>query len=254
MELYSEMIKDYVSGQSSIEVAKKYNMALTTVTRILKKAGVTRSRSESQKMALDKGKSINPTKGVGHSRATKEALSETGAHRWAQLTGPERQVFSDQAKERWDKLDPEKKKEMQSKAGVALQKTSKEGSLAEKIVAQALMDAGYVVRRQVKNFMNGGYEIDILLPDLAIVVELDGPQHFLPIWGQEQLNKTIQQDMTKNGVLNGYGLTVIRVKYIVKNLTEKIKRDLCKQVKELVASVAANKTDKKLIEVEFKND
>lgn len=253
MELHQALIQDYVDGQSSLEVAKKYNMALTTVTRILKKSGVTRSRSESQKLALEKGKSINPTKGVGHSKATKEALSENGAHRWARLTGPERQVFKDRAKERWDLIDPEKKKEMQSLAGSALQKTTKEGSLAEKLVAQALIDAGYVVRRQVKNYMNGAYEIDILLPDDGIVVELDGPQHFLPIWGEERLQKTIQNDMTKNGVLMGYGLTVIRVKYIVKNLTEKIKRDLCSQVKKLVASVVANKTDKKLIEVEFKN-
>jgi len=247
------MISDYVGGKSSIEVAEKYSIPLTTVSRILRKNGVTRTRSESQKLALEKGKSHNPTKGVGHSKTTKEALSENGAHRWAQLSGPERQVFSDQAKERWDQIDPDKKKDMQSKAGTALQKTSIEGSLAEKIVAQALMDAGYVVRRQVKNFMNGGYEIDILLPDLGVVVELDGPQHFLPMWGQDRLQKTIQQDMTKNGVLMSYGLTVIRVKYIVKNLTEKIKRDLCKQVKGLVADVANHKTDKKLIEVEFKN-
>lgn len=250
-ELHQKLIEDYVGGQSSTEVSQKYGVSLATATRILKKSGVTRSRSEAQKLALEQGKSINPTKGVGHSQETKDLLSEGGAHRWGRLSEPERQVFKDRAVQKWKDMQPEKKKEMQSKAGAALQLTTIEGSAAEKVVKKALIDAGYIVRSHVKNYLNGGYEIDLLLPELAIVIELDGPQHFLPIWGEDRLSKTKYYDNMKNGVLMGMGLTIVRVKYIVKNLTEKIKRDLSNQIKVVVANVANKKITEKLVEIEF---
>lgn len=254
MELYEKLIADYVAGDSSLDISKKYGMSLTKVGRILRGAGVVRTRSEAQKLALEKGKSINPTKGVGHSERTKIALSEDGAHRWARLSTPERQVFKDQAKDRWKKIDPDKKKEMLAKAGSSMRKAAKEGSEAEKVVYAALINAGYVVQRHVKNYMNGNYELDLFLSEYGITIELDGPHHFLPIYGQERLNKTIQMDIIKSGVLMSMGLTIIRVKYIVKNLTEKIKRDLSSQIIQKVADVVSGKTKDKLIEIEFKND
>jgi very-short-patch-repair endonuclease len=250
---YKQLIADYVAGESTAEVAARYGLSPTKVGRILREAGVVRSRSEAQKLALEKGKAINPTKGKGHSEATKEALSEAGAKRWGSLSEPERRVFKETAKQRWDKLSPEKKADMQSKAGIALRKTGEEGSEAEKLVFDSLVSAGYGVERHVKSYLNGKYELDMLIREHAIAIEMDGPSHFLPIWGEERLNKTIQHDIIKTGVLMSMGLTIVRVKYIVKNLTEKIKRDLCKQVKETVADVVSGKITDKLVEIEFKN-
>ena len=91
---------------------------------------------------------------------------------------------------------------MQTKAGQALRLAGKNGSKAENYLVEALKDAGYLVEHHNKQLMAGEFEIDILLPELAVVIELDGPQHFLPVFGEDRLAKTQLSDQTKNDVDN----------------------------------------------------
>ena len=42
-----------------------------------------------------------------------------------------------------------------------------------------------------------GYEIDILLPEIKFGIELNGPTHYLPIFGEELLVKAKLHDLTK---------------------------------------------------------
>ena len=55
-------------------------------------------------------------------------------------------------------------------------------------------------------------EIDLYIPSLKTIIEVDGPSHFLPIWGDEKLQKQINADLRKNGSLLSKGFVVIRVK------------------------------------------
>jgi len=253
-DLNSKMREDYESGSSMGEVAKKYKRSQSTVHRIFKKLGVKiRSASEAQKLALQTGRSKNPTAGVGHSVEARVSMSDKAANRWARMTPAERDKFKKSAKERWAKLSDADKKEMLRLAGVALRRVATEGSEIERYLESALIDAGFVVIKHVKNFMGGEYEIDLLLKEDGIAIELDGPHHFLPIFGDERLEKTMKFDAAKNGSLIGMGLTIIRVRCMYKNLTEKMKRDTLSLILETVKKIRAGEVTSKLVEVELDN-
>jgi len=47
---------------------------------------------------------------------------------------------------------------------------------------------------------------------MNIAIEVDGPSHFLPVWGDEVLAKNIKYDQKKTGLILGKGLKLIRIK------------------------------------------
>ena len=55
-------------------------------------------------------------------------------------------------------------------------------------------------------------EIDLYIPDLKTILEVDGPSHFLPIWGEDKLQKQINADLRKSGVILTKGYAIIRVR------------------------------------------
>ena len=253
-EIHNQMRNDYDSGLSVAEVAKKYKRSQSTVNRLFKKLGVKiRSASEAQKLALSSGRSKNPTAGIGHSTTAKVNMSEKAANRWARITDAEREKFKETARKRWAKLSESEKREMLRLAGVALKRVATEGSEIEQYLEQGLLGLNFMVQKHVKNFMGGQYEIDILLKDEGVAVELDGPHHFLPIFGEERLEKTMKFDAAKNGTLISMGLAIIRVKCLYKNLTEKMKRDTLSLIVDTINKIKSGEITSKLVEVELTN-
>lgn len=253
-EIHNQMRNDYDGGLSVGEVAKKYKRSQSTVNRLFKKLGVKiRSASEAQKLALSSGRSKNPTAGVGHSTTAKINMSEKAANRWARITDAEREKFKETARQRWAKLSESDKREMLRLAGVALKRVATEGSEIEQYLEQGLLGLNFMVQKHVKNFMGGQYEIDILLKDEGVAVELDGPHHFLPIFGEERLEKTMKFDAAKNGTLISMGLSIIRVKCLYKNLTEKMKRDTLSLIVDTINKIKSGEITSKLVEVELTN-
>lgn len=251
-QLIQEMKKDYEDGLSVAQIAEKYTRSESWVHRLFKKVGVKiRTRSEAQKLALELGRAKNPTKGVGHSEEAKINMSEKAANRWARMSEAERKKIQTLAKERWEKMSDADKIEMHRRAGVALRKVATEGSEIEQYLEAGLVKAGYNALKHVKDFMNGGYEIDILLKDEGIAIELDGPHHHLPIFGDKRFEQTMKFDAAKNGALIGMGLSVIRVKCLYKKLTEKIKRDTLDLIIKNVEKIRAGEVTSKLVEIEL---
>ena len=126
---------------------------------------------------------------------------------------------------------------MQTKAGQALRLAGKNGSKAENYLVEALKDAGYLVEHHNKQLMAGEFEIDILLPELAVVIELDGPQHFLPVFGEDRLAKTQLSDQTKNGVLIASGYKIIRVKYMATKFNKTVGRNMFEAVQKTLPTL-----------------
>jgi very-short-patch-repair endonuclease len=247
-----KIVEAYRAGQSSVSLAKDYNTYQNKIIRILKKYGEPiRTPSEAQELALKAGRSEHPTKGKRAGESTKLKQSETQAKRWRSMNPEKKENLRAGARERWEDRSEESKKAMLTKAGQALQKASKEGSKAEKYINTMLQKHGYSVIMHKTGLIAGDYELDLYLPDLGIVIELDGPQHFLPIFGEELLQKNIKYDATKNGALISKGFSVIRVKYIVKHLSEKIKRDLWAQIYDIVQKMEQGVINNQLIEVEL---
>ena len=249
------VIKKYNNGCSCAEIAEEFNTYSKKIERILKKNGVQiRSKAEAMKLAIKKGRAEHPTEGKTRTEDTKLAISKGVEKAWKDMPEEAKKDFSKKAKERWDKIDPVKKQEMQSKAGAALREACLEGSKAEKFLKKKLQEMGYEVVMHKKGLVEGNFEIDLLLPELNTIIEIDGPQHFLPIFGQDKLNETIRLDSIKNGLLIGKGFCVVRVKYLCKAMNLSVERKLweavLKQIEQIKIKFPAK--TKRFIELEIK--
>ena len=250
-----EVTKKYKEGLSCAEIAEQFSTYPKKIERLLKKQGVAlRSRSDATKGAMNKGRLGHPTKGKERTEAEKEAISKGAEKSWDKMDDLDRKAFSDAAKERWDKIDPLKKREMQEKAGRALRISSIEGSKAEKFLKKKLNDLGYQVVMHKKGLVQGNFEIDLLLPELNTIIEIDGPQHFLPIFGEEKLQNVVKMDNIKNGLLIGKGFCIVRLKYLCKSMNKSVERKIWSVVSEQIQNIEKKfpPKDQRLIELEIK--
>lgn len=248
------VIKQYRAGFSTSAIAKELGTYSKKIERILKKhQEPIRSKSEAAKLAIQTGRATHPTKGKKRTDEEKLAISKGVNKAWENMSDADRAEFRKNAKERWDNLDPLKRREMQEKAGRELQKTTKLGSRQERLVADKLRELGYSVVTHKKGLIGGNLEIDLLLPDLNTIIEIDGPQHFLPVFGEEKLAKTIKADAKKNGLLIAKGFCVIRVKYLRKSMSQAVARDLWDAVYAEVQSIEKKfpPKSKRFIELEI---
>lgn len=213
-------------NKSTYEIAKALNTYPNKILRILKKHGVSlKSKSEAQKNAIEKGNHPHPTKGKARTDKEKLSISRSLTGHWNNMTEEERQERASQAKERWLNMDEQQKEKMRVLASEAIRKAGKEGSKLEKFVLKRLTNEGYTVDFHNKNLIpNEKLEIDLYIPKLKTIIEIDGPSHFFPIWGEEKLQKQIKADLKKSGRILSRGYAIIRVKVTGKiNLTNKEK-------------------------------
>jgi len=235
-----DVIEMYRDDNSTYKIAKKYNTYAGKIRKILiDNDEELRDRSKARKVALKTGAAKHPTKGKKHSEETKKKIS-IGRHKaWQEMSDEEYDAFCKGAAERWEQIPFAEKIEMQRLAGSALRKSSIEGSKAEKFLYEKLLESGYNVEQHKKDLTPGDYELDFYLPDITTVIEIDGPQHFLPVFGEESLKKTIKYDSIKNGVILNRGFAIIRVKYLAKKLYKRIEDQLFEKV---VAEIEKIKT------------
>ena len=107
-----------------------------------------------------------------------------------------------------------------------------------------------------KNLIEGKFEIDLFLPELNTIIEIDGPQHFMPIFGEERLQSVIKLDAVKNGLLISKGYCVIRIKYMCKHMSQSVERRLWNLVSKEVEKIRKKfpPKRKRFIELEISND
>lgn len=233
------IIREYDNNKSVREIAKMFNTYPNKIFRILKKAGKElRTKEEAGKLAFELGKSKPPMLGKKRTVEEKLNISKKRKARWDRMTEDELESFKEGARERWKNIPEEDKQERQRLAGEALKAASVEGSKAEKFLYKNLTQLGFNVIMHKTGLIPGEkYEIDLYLPDLKTVIEIDGPQHFLPIFGEDRLQKTIKYDSIKNGVLLSAGFCVIRIKYTSKHNSMAINRTIlnasCKILEEI---------------------
>jgi very-short-patch-repair endonuclease len=172
-----------------------------------------RDKSEAQKNALMSGKTKHPTKGQKRSTDTKEKIGNAVLKSWEKLTDSQLQKRKLKAKENWENLSDDEKVQIQQKANRAVRATSKEGSKLEKFLVERLINDGYKIQfHQEQTLANTKLQIDILVPSINVAIEVDGPSHFAPVWGDDSLQKNIKYDQKKSGLILGKGLVLIRIK------------------------------------------
>lgn len=204
----------YDHNKSPSQIAAEYNTYSNKIRRLAKSYNIKlRSRAEASKNALKNGAKTHPTKGKNHSPLAKHRIGKSIINYWETINEEELGRRKELSKVAWEKLDELKKEEMRSKAHSALRVASVEGSKLEQAIANRLREAGFSVTQHTTDMRFGEkLELDILIEDARTVIEIDGPSHFLPIWGEESLDRTMRSDMKKNGLILDGGFVMIRVK------------------------------------------
>ena len=164
-----------------------------------------------------------------------------------------KQRRAEEARKRWESRSEEDKQKMISSGINAIRRTAKEGSKLEKEILKGLSSAGYSVDFHNENLIPmEKLEIDMYIPDLKTIIEVDGPSHFLPIWGDDHLRKQEKFDLKKNGTLLSRGFVVIRVKALNAaslSRTKKLLDNIIEHLESIKESFPSK--SKRFIEVEL---
>jgi very-short-patch-repair endonuclease len=222
-----DIVNMYVlEDASTYVIAQKYNTYPNKIRRILIKNGVDlNNKSEAQKRAIKTGRTKHPTLGIKRDKEVKERISDAVHLNWKKMSKKERQERVDKAKIQWYNMTEQERESLKNAAAIAVRQASKDGSKMERFLQDSLPALGYdVIFHKTGLIPSENLEIDLFIPALNVAIEIDGPAHFFPIWGETSLQKHIKSDAHKSGLLLAYGFVVIRIKHLVRNLSEKHKR------------------------------
>jgi len=235
--LEEQVINMYDQDISTYQIAKDLDTYPNKIRRILIKHGKgLKSKSEAQKAALKAGRSKHPTEGRTRTYKEKLSISRAMSTYWDDMSEEDRQARIEDSKDRWSKMAPEKRKEMQALAIEGIRRASTEGSKIENFVVKTVSNGGYRVQFHKKDLIpNQNLEIDLYIPSLKTIIEVDGPSHFLPVWGEDRLQKQMKADLDKNGLILSKGFVMLRIKALKTRLSltdeEELKNTVLEQLK-----------------------
>lgn len=247
------MYEDEFHGISYI--AKKFDTHATTIQRGFKKLGIPiRSKSESQKLALEKGYNKHPTSGKVHNTETRERIGRASKRTWDNMEDSDKEKRAKDSKTRWDNRTEEMKEEMSKKSAAALRIASKEGSKLEKFLMYKIREVGWNVEWHLKPLENENLEVDLYLPDHYTAVEVDGIFHFGAVFSDEQYQKQVTSDAEKNGLLLKNGLCVIRLRNTKKNVSQVYFEQVWEELKKVLVGIQKKRPpqSERLIHLEVK--
>jgi very-short-patch-repair endonuclease len=201
-------------NKSFADIALEYDTYPNRVRRDAKKYKISiRTKSEAQKNALSTGKHKHPTKGKIRDQQTKEKIGMSVLKAWESLSDQEIKARQEKSRIAWESMDQDVRDDILRKANIAVRDASKTGSKLEKFLFKALLSDGYKVdfhKEQV--LVNTKLQVDIFLPTMNTAIEVDGPSHFEPVWGNESLSRNKKYDNKKTGLVLGKGWVLIRIK------------------------------------------
>ena len=250
-----EIIKLYEEGMSTYHIAERYGTYANKIRRALVKHGVQRrTKSQAQKEALVNGRSRHPTKGSKRSLEERLRISSAVKKYWEDIDPKEYERRCNVAKENWHSMSEEERQDLTRLAVEAVRKAATEGSMMEKALLKELTDSGYRVEFHKKNLIpNENVEIDLYIPSHKTIIEIDGPSHFLPIWGEDKLAKQIKADNQKNGLILSKGFIILRIKNLLNHVSLAAKTKMVDEVQKHLISIEDNfpKESERYIEVEL---
>jgi very-short-patch-repair endonuclease len=236
---YTELYNDQKLSWATI--AKKFNTYSNKVRRDAEKLGMeSRDKSMAQKVAISEGRHEHPTKGKQQSESTKIKISESQGKVWDEMDELERAYRSQIGTDAWNKKTPYERAEFFKKSSEAIQEASRNGSKVEKYLFEYLIGEGYRVDKHKEHILqNEKFHIDLYIRDCRMAIEVDGPMHFEPVFGEDKLQKRQAADLAKNGLILSAGMVLIRVK-LIKRESQRYLRQISDEVMEIVKSVEKN--------------
>ena len=250
-----EIVSEYTdNNKSTYDLANMYNTYPNKIRRILVKHGVQlKTKSEAQKNALSNGKSQIQTQGKSRTKEERLKISSSLKKRWENIDKESYDEHVQRAKKRWYAMPDHERKNMSQLAMKAIRTAGKEGSKLEKFLKEEITKEGYTIEVHKKNLIpNENLEIDMYFPSLKTIIEIDGPSHFMPIWGEEKLQKQIKADAHKTGLILGKGFVIIRVKNLADALCLSSKESLKDNLVSILKSIESKfpTKSKRYIEIE----
>lgn len=238
----NQLIKNcYVDDKMSFaSIAEKYGTYSNKIRRDAKKFNIPiRDKSEAQKNALETGIHQHPTKGKKRQDDVKEKIGKGVMLSWEKLSDQEIEARKLKSKQNWDNLGIDLQNNILKKANDAVRVASKQGSKLEKYLLNKLIKDGFKVEFHKEQVLsNTKLQIDLFLPSINTAIEVDGPSHFEPVWGQQSLAKNKTYDSKKEGLILGKGWKLIRIQQ--KKDFSKTRADLIYQ--KLLSSIDTIKT------------
>jgi very-short-patch-repair endonuclease len=96
----------------------------------------------------------------------------------------------------------------------------------ERFLLQRLTEEGFRVDFHKDHWLkNQQLQVDLFIPSLRAAIEVDGPSHFKPVWGMDNLIKNQRADRQKTGLILENGLVMIRIKQ-EKKLSQRYQREV----------------------------
>ena len=209
------LLKEYVENKKSFsEIAKQVGTYANKIRRDAKRLGIaSRDRSQAAKVALESGRSVHPTKNKTLSDEVKNKISESQGKVWDSLSDKERQKRSKIGKDSWEKRSEKEKRYIIQKGADAIREAARTGSRLEKFLLYELTDRKIEVQFHKEHLLkNQKLQIDLFIPKLRVAIEVDGPSHFKPVWGEQNLERNKRSDRQKTGLILGQGFVLIRIK------------------------------------------
>jgi len=244
-------------GKSSYEIAEALGTYSTRVLRAMKYLGIEkRSSAEAQKAALSSGRSSHPTKGKSISESHRKNIGKSRSEAYKKMTPEDKLKMIQMGKDTWAALPDSKKAEIRQLALESIRESSKKGSKTERHILNGLQKEGYAVEFHKTNLIPGSkLEVDMFIPEARTALEIDGPSHFLPLWGEEKLIKQQNADNIKQGILISAGYSILRIKQMDKSISLTNMNNLLDIVLSTLKTLQSKKKNSKntLIEIEVKD-
>ena len=223
---------------STYQIAEKLNTYPNKIRRILQKHGIVlRKATDAQKNALDNGRAKHPTKGKQRSEDTKQKISESQGLVWDRLTEKEKLHRSKIGKQAWEQKTDIEKQNLILQAQEAVRESRRKGSKLQHFLLSELGKHKIKVEFHKEHWLqNHNLQIDLYLPTYKVAIEVDGPSHFKPVWGQENLARNIKADQQKTGLILQSNLVMVRIKQD-KSLTQRYMRTILQKLLGLLDQI-----------------
>lgn len=235
-EKYMFLRREYEAGASVPVLAEKYKKSKSSIIRYLKKTNTKfRTKSQAQKNNLKNG-GKHPTKGRHRTNDEKIKMAMKLKENWDSLSEAEKKNRIDSFKEELKKAKKNNEKILQ-KANKKLKEATKKGSKLEAYLSERLREDGFdVVRHFEKVLPNDNMHFDIYITNCQkpIVIEVDGPTHQRPVYGEDRFNAQLEADNRKNMLCLSEGISIIRVFNDYINISFWQKDEIYNKVKEAV--------------------
>jgi very-short-patch-repair endonuclease len=242
---YVNFLKKESQTKNVHELARELGTYPNRIRRDLIKMGVkTKSHKEVAQLAVDQGKFVSPTLGKKRTQEEKANIGKGISDAYNKLPEKVKKQRKDKFRKLWEQRTEKQINEMRSLAAKALAKTTKDGSKSEILLRDELISRHIRVEFHKTGYLEGNKELDLFLPEYLVAIEIDGPTHFKPLFGQKRLIKTKKYDLEKAGLLNSKGVRVIRVKSLRRSTSKA-------QISKLADKIQAVLTNNKELYVEL---